>query len=67
MTQESQIEAQNSGHGALDLIGEIEARFGALGKEIIEQLYVNEVIESLDLCFGLADDRNKVYSGRASH
>lgn len=32
----------------------IEARFGPLANEIIEEVYVNEVLEALEYCMGLS-------------
>ena len=32
----------------------IEARFGPLANEIMEEVYVNEVLEALEMCMGLA-------------
>ena len=37
----------------------IEQKFAKLGNDILEQLYVTEVIEALDQCFGLAESRAK--------
>ena len=40
--------------GACDSI--IEQKFGKLGNEILEELYVNEVMDALEYCMGVVTE-----------